>query len=108
MCERRKINGVQKLAPNLYDKKKYAIHITALDQALKHGLVLDKVRQAIEFDQSTRLAPYIEFDTQVQTRAKNNFEKNFFKLMDMVFEKMMENISQKGNEAEFQIRNHLQ
>ena len=43
MCEKRKINGVLKLVPNLYDKKKYVIHITALDQALKHGLVLDNV-----------------------------------------------------------------
>ena len=52
MCEKRKINRVQKLAPNLYNKKKYVIHITALDQALKHGFVLDKVHQAIGSDQS--------------------------------------------------------
>ena len=43
MCKRRKINGVQKLVPNLYDKKKCVIHIAALNKALKHGLVLDKV-----------------------------------------------------------------
>ena len=39
MCKRMKINGVEKLIPNLYDKKRYVIHIRALDQALKHGLV---------------------------------------------------------------------
>ena len=39
MCEKRKINGVQKLVPNLYDKKKYVIRIMALHQALKRGLV---------------------------------------------------------------------
>ena len=38
MCERMKINGVEKLIPNLYDKKRYIIHIRALDQALKHPL----------------------------------------------------------------------
>ena len=43
MCEKRKINGVQRLVPNLYDKKKYVIHIMTFDQSLKHGLVLDKV-----------------------------------------------------------------
>ena len=43
ISEKRKIRLVQKLGPNLYDKKKYLIFITALDQALKHGLVLDKV-----------------------------------------------------------------
>ena len=37
MCEKRKINKVQKLVPNLYDKKKYLIHIVALDQVLRHG-----------------------------------------------------------------------
>ena len=31
MCERMKINGVEKLVPNLKDKKNYVIHIQALD-----------------------------------------------------------------------------
>ena len=39
-----KINGVEKLVPNLDDKKNYVVHIKALNQALKHGLVLEKVR----------------------------------------------------------------
>ena len=36
MCEKRKINRVQKLVSNLYNKKKYVIHFMALYQALKH------------------------------------------------------------------------
>ena len=52
MRERMKINGVEKLIPNLYDKKRYVIHIRALDQALKHGLVLGCIHRAIEFKQS--------------------------------------------------------
>ena len=52
MCGRMVINGVEKLVPNLYYKKRYVIHIRALDQALKHGLVLEKIRRAIEFRQS--------------------------------------------------------
>ena len=47
MCEKMKINGVEKLIPNLYDKKRYVIHIRALDQALKHGLVLERIHRAI-------------------------------------------------------------
>ena len=41
MCEKMKINKVEKLVPNLRDKKNYIIHIRALDQALRHGLVLE-------------------------------------------------------------------
>ena len=52
MCEKIKINKVEKLVPNLYNKKKYVIHVRALDQALKHGLILEKVHCVIEFNQS--------------------------------------------------------
>ena len=52
MCEKMRINKVEKLVPNLYDKKKYVFPIRALDQAVKHGLVLEKVHRVIEFEQS--------------------------------------------------------
>ena len=93
MCEKLKINGVEKLVPNLYDKEKYVIHIRALDQALRHGLILEKVHRVIEFNQSAWLKPYIDFNTDLRTKAKNDFEKDFFKLMNnSVFGKTMENI----------------
>ena len=94
MCERMEINGVEKLVPNLRDKKCYVIHIRALVQALKHGLILDRIHRAIEFDQSALMKPYLDFNTQLRTKAKNDFEKDFFKLMNnSVFGKTMENIS---------------
>ena len=43
MCQRMEINGVEKLVPNLRDKKNYVIHIQALNQALQHGLRLDRI-----------------------------------------------------------------
>ena len=55
MCERMEINRVEKLVPNLRDKKNYIIHIQALNQALQHGLRLDGIHRAIEFDQSPDL-----------------------------------------------------
>ena len=65
----------------------------ALVQALKHGLVLEKVHGGIEFDQSAWLAPYINFNIQLRTKAKNNFKKAFFELMNnSVFGKTMENM----------------
>ena len=91
--ERMKIGKVEKLVPNLSKKKKYVIHIRALDQALKHGLVLKKVHRVIQFEQSAWLKPYIDFNTRLRTAASNDFEKDFFKLMNnSVFGKTMENI----------------
>ena len=52
MCGKMKINGVEKLIPNLYDKKKYIIHMRALKQALDHGLILEKIHRCIRFRQS--------------------------------------------------------
>ena len=77
-----KINGVEKLVPNLYDKKSYVIHIWALDQALKHGLILERIHQSIEINQSAWMKPYINSNTQLRTQAKNDFKKDFFKLMN--------------------------
>ena len=91
--EKMKLNGVEKLVTNLYDKVKYVVHIAALDQALQHGLILKKVHRVIEFNQSYWLNSYINFNTQLRTSAKNDFEKDFFKLMNnSVFGKTMENI----------------
>ena len=93
MCGRMTINGVEKLVPNLYYKKRYVIHIRALDQALKHGLVLERIHRAIEFRQSVWMKEYIDFNTRLRTEAKNDFEKDFYKLMNnAVFGKTMENI----------------
>ena len=94
MCERMEINGVEKLVPNLRDKKNYVIH----NQVLEHGLRLDGIHRAIEFDQSPWLKTYIDFNTQLRTAATNDFEKNFFKLMNnSVFGKTMENIRKHRN-----------
>ena len=88
MCERMKINGVEKLIPNLYDKMRYVIHIRALDQALKHGLVLERIHKAIEFKQLAWMKEYIDFNTKLRTAATNDFAKDSYKLMNnSVFEK---------------------
>ena len=98
MCERMEINGVEKLVPNLRDKKNYVIHIQALNQALQHGLRLDRIHRVIEFDQSPWLKTYIDFNTQLRMAATNDFEKDFFKLMNnSVFGKTMENIRKHRN-----------
>ena len=98
ICERMEINGVEKLVPNLRDKKNYVIHIQALNQALQCGLRLDRTNRVIEFNQSPWLKTYIDFNTQLRTTATNDFEKDFFKLMNnSVFGKTMENIRKHRN-----------
>ena len=98
MCEKMKIGDVKKLVPNLRDKRNYVIHIRALAQSLKHRLILDRIHRAIEFDQSAWMKPYIDFNTQLRTKTTNEFEKDFFKLMNnSVFGKTMENIRKHRN-----------
>ena len=98
MCERMEINGVGKLVLSLREKKNYVIHIQAFNQTLQHGLRLDRIHQAIEFDQSPWLKTYIDFNTQLRTATTNDFEMDFFKLMNnLVFGKTMENIRKPRN-----------
>ena len=65
----------------------------ALKQALNHRLILKKVRRVIKFNQKTQVKPYVDMNTKLRTKAKNDFEKDFFKLMsNAVFGKTMENV----------------
>ena len=86
-------SGVEKLVPNLHDKKKYVIHVKALKQALDHGLVLERIHRVIQFKQSAWMKGYIDFNTRLRTVAKYDFEKDFYKLRNnSVFGKTIENI----------------
>ena len=88
-----KIGRVEKLVPNLKDKKGYVVHIKALDQALKQGLKFEKVHRVTEFQQSKWMKAYIMLNTRLRKDAKNESEKDFFKLMNnSVFGKTMKNI----------------
>ena len=91
--ERMKIKRVEKLVANLHDKTEYVIHMRNLKQALNHGLVLKKVNRVIKFNQNAWLKPYIDMKTDLRKKAENDFEKDFFKLMNnAVFEKTIENV----------------
>ena len=70
------------LAANLHDKKEYVIHMINLKQALNHGLVLKKVLTVVKFNQKSWLNPYIDMNTDLTQKTRNDFEKYFLKLMN--------------------------
>ena len=87
------VNKVNKLICSEYDKPNYSVHILALQQALKHGLILKKVHKVISFRQGAWLEPYINMNTELRTKANNEFEKDYYKLKNnSVYGKIMENI----------------
>ena len=69
------------------------MHIKSLKEALNHGLKLKKVHRIIEFNQEAWLKPYIDMNTELRKLAKDDFEKDLFKLMNnAVFGKTIENV----------------
>ena len=101
--EKIKIDKSTKLSCNFNDKNYYPVHICALKQALNHGLKLEKVHSVISFSQSAWLKQYIDRNTEFRMKANNDFEKDYYKLLNNSFYgKTMKNV---GNRRDIRLVN---
>jgi hypothetical protein len=90
--------GCSKLIPHLMEHKNYCIHYRNLKYVESLGVKIGKVHNVVSFDQKAWMEPYIDFNTSKRKKAKNEFEKDFFKLMNnSVFGKTMENVKNRIN-----------
>ena len=88
-----KIPNSNKLLLTLEDKKDYVVNYENLKFYLKQGMKLKRVKRVLEFEQECWMEPYIRMNTEFRKQASNDFEKNFYKLMNnSVFGKTMENL----------------
>ena len=91
LYERNKIKKCIQLVCDFHDV--HVVHMRTVKQALNHGLILKKVHRVIQFNQKACLKPYIDMNTKLRREAKNDFEKDFFKLLNnSVFGKTTENV----------------
>ena len=75
------------------DKKKNLIHYRMLKFFVRHGMIVDKIHEIISFKQSNWLEKYKNFKTQKRNQVVNDFEKDFYKILNNAFYgKTMENV----------------
>ena len=73
--------------------KNYLFHYGMLKFYVRHGMIVEKVYEIISFKQSKWLEKFISFNTQTRNLAKNDFETDFYKLLNNAFYgKTMENV----------------
>ena len=80
--ERMKIEKVTELVTNLHDTTEHVIHIKCLKQTSNDGLIMKKGHGRIKNNQKAWLKRYNDMDTKQRKKVKDNFEKDFFKLMN--------------------------
>ena len=83
----------KKLICDWTDKKNCLVHYRMLKFFVKHGMIVEKVLEVISFKQRSWLKPYIDFNTKKRNKVDNDFEKDFYKLLNNAFYgKTMENV----------------
>lgn len=73
-----------KLIPTLESKKHYVLYYRNLQLYLSLGMKLSHIHRILEYRQEPWLMSYIDFNSNNRKDAKNDFEKDFFKLITML------------------------
>ena len=93
-----KYRGTNKLVPHLMEHKNYVLHYRNLKFIKELGVEVTHMHKVLSFKQKPWLKDYIDFNTAKRKEAKNEFEKDFFKLMNnSVFGKTMEDVKNRMN-----------
>ena len=91
------VNGAKILIPHLGSRKNYVLHYKTLHKYLKYGMKLVKIHRGIKYRESMFLEKYIASNKEARMVAKNEFENDFFKLMNnSVFGKTMETVRERS------------
>ena len=80
-----KYKTTAKLMATCFNKQEYVVHFTALQTYLKHGLVITKIHRVIKFCQTPLFRDYIDYNSARRQVAKNDFQKDFYKLKNNSF-----------------------
>ena len=89
----RRVGEVNKLIPNLGNKKNNVTLYRNLQLYISLGMKVTKFHKSLKFKQSGWMKKYIDFNTEKRKNDNNNYERNFFKLMiNSVYGKTMENL----------------
>ena len=88
----------KRLILDLLSKKNYKVYYENLEYYLKLGIKVTKVQKILTFDEKPFLKEYIDLNTNLRKYAKNDLEKDLFKLMNnAIFGKSMENVLNRSN-----------
>ena len=93
-----KYKPTEKLIMDQTNKQRYFLHYRDLKFYTRHGIRILNVHTVYKFKQSPWLAKYIKYNTEQRKKAKSDFEKHFYKLMNNSFYgKTIENIRKRLN-----------
>ena len=96
--ENRKDAKITKLCTSFNDKINYGVNYRELKFFIQKGLIITKINRVLQYEQLNIMESYIMKNTECRKKATNDFEKDFFKLLNnSIFGKSMENTRKRIN-----------